>query len=163
MMRCGTWLRSWCPRRGGWPRPGTSGSRTGCWMPAGRWSSRWRRTLRSFRRRDARWRRSGPTAWTCCGGGGFLAAASVAWDKATTAEARDFARWMQVADKPARVHWRHRDGGGPAAGAGQDKPAAGLQFVTTVTSISDGTTLLATIDWEAAITALDAGKLPCGG
>jgi hypothetical protein len=55
----------------------------------------------------------------------FLAAAGVAWDKATTAEARDFARWMQVADKPARVHWRHRDGG-PAAGAGRDKPAAAL-------------------------------------
>jgi integrase len=56
----------------------------------------------------------------------FLAAAGVGWDKATSAEARDFARWMQVADKPARVHWRYRDGGGPAAGAGQDKPAAGL-------------------------------------
>jgi hypothetical protein len=37
------------------------------------------------------------------------------------------------------------------------------QFVTTATSISDGTTLLAAIDWEAAITALDAGKLPCSG
>ena len=37
------------------------------------------------------------------------------------------------------------------------------QFVTTATSISDGITLLATIDWEAAITALDAGKLPCSG
>jgi hypothetical protein len=37
------------------------------------------------------------------------------------------------------------------------------QFVTTATSISDGTTLLATINWEAAITALDAGKLPCSG
>jgi hypothetical protein len=37
------------------------------------------------------------------------------------------------------------------------------QFATTATSISDGTTLLATIDWEAAITALDAGKLPCSG
>ena len=37
------------------------------------------------------------------------------------------------------------------------------QFVTTATSISDGTTLLATIDWAAAITALDAGKLPCSG
>jgi hypothetical protein len=37
------------------------------------------------------------------------------------------------------------------------------QFTTTATSISDGTTLLATIDWEAAITALDAGKLPCSG
>ena len=31
------------------------------------------------------------------------------------------------------------------------------QFVTTATSISDGTTLLATIDWEAAIAALHAG------
>ena len=29
----------------------------------------------------------------------FLAAAGVAWDRATSAEARDFARWMQVADK----------------------------------------------------------------
>ena len=37
------------------------------------------------------------------------------------------------------------------------------QFITTATSISDGTTVLATIDWEAAITALDAGKLPCSG
>jgi hypothetical protein len=37
------------------------------------------------------------------------------------------------------------------------------QFVTTATSISDGTTLLASIDWAAAITALDAGKLPCSG
>ena len=37
------------------------------------------------------------------------------------------------------------------------------QFATTATSISDGTTLLATIDWAAAITALDAGKLPCSG
>jgi hypothetical protein len=37
------------------------------------------------------------------------------------------------------------------------------QFTTTATSISDGTTLLAIIDWEAAVTALDAGKLPCSG
>ena len=37
------------------------------------------------------------------------------------------------------------------------------QFITTATSISDGTTLLATIDWAAAITALDSGKLPCSG
>ena len=34
----------------------------------------------------------------------WLAAAGVAWDKATPAEGRDFARWMQVADKrPART------------------------------------------------------------
>ena len=37
------------------------------------------------------------------------------------------------------------------------------QFITAATSISDGTTLLATIDWEATVTALDAGKLPCSG
>lgn len=37
------------------------------------------------------------------------------------------------------------------------------QFITTATSISDGTTLLASIDWAAAITALDSGKLPCSG
>jgi site-specific recombinase XerD len=36
----------------------------------------------------------------------FLWAAGVAWDRATRAEARDFCRWLQVAGKPARPHWR---------------------------------------------------------
>jgi hypothetical protein len=35
-------------------------------------------------------------------------------------------------------------------------------FIETGTSISDGTTLMAVIDWPAAIAALDAGDLPCG-
>jgi hypothetical protein len=35
-------------------------------------------------------------------------------------------------------------------------------FITTGTSISDGTTHMASIDWPAAITALDAGCLPSG-
>jgi hypothetical protein len=35
-------------------------------------------------------------------------------------------------------------------------------FIATGTSISDGTTLMASINWPAAITALDAGRLPCG-
>jgi len=35
-------------------------------------------------------------------------------------------------------------------------------FITTGTSISDGTTLMASIGWAAAVTALDAGRLPCG-
>ena len=35
-------------------------------------------------------------------------------------------------------------------------------FIETGASISDGTTLMAAIDWPAAITALDAGQLPCG-
>ena len=36
-------------------------------------------------------------------------------------------------------------------------------FITTGISISDGTTLMADIDWDAAITALHAGELPCSG
>ncbi len=39
----------------------------------------------------------------------FLRAVGVAWDRATRAEARDFCRWLQVAGKPARPHWRRRD------------------------------------------------------
>ncbi|GDY70268.1 hypothetical protein SAV14893_096610 [Streptomyces avermitilis] len=36
----------------------------------------------------------------------FLWALEVHWDQATRAEARDFCRWLQLADKPVRVHWR---------------------------------------------------------
>jgi len=36
----------------------------------------------------------------------FVWAAGVGWDQATRAEARDFMRWLQVAGKPARPHWR---------------------------------------------------------
>src|SRR5260370_1034381 len=44
----------------------------------------------------------------------FLWAAGVPWDQATRVEARDFVRWVQIAGKPARPHWR---GGDDAAGA----------------------------------------------
>ena len=37
------------------------------------------------------------------------------------------------------------------------------RFITTGTSISDGVTLLASIDWEAAVAALHAGELPASG
>jgi hypothetical protein len=37
------------------------------------------------------------------------------------------------------------------------------RFITAGTSISDGVTLLASIDWEAAVTALHAGELPASG
>jgi integrase len=40
----------------------------------------------------------------------FLWAIEVAWDRATRVEARDFCRWIRLADKPARTH---RGGGGP--------------------------------------------------
>jgi integrase len=39
----------------------------------------------------------------------FLWAVGVPWERATPTEARDFARWMQMAGKPARPHWRHPD------------------------------------------------------
>ena len=39
----------------------------------------------------------------------FLWAARVPWNMATRIEARDFCRWMQVAGKPARPHWRTPD------------------------------------------------------
>lgn len=41
----------------------------------------------------------------------FLWAVDVAWDRAGRVEARDFCRWLQVAGRPARGHWRRRDDG----------------------------------------------------
>ena len=38
----------------------------------------------------------------------FLWAAGVAWDRATRAGARDFCRWLAVAGKPVRPHWREQ-------------------------------------------------------
>ena len=37
------------------------------------------------------------------------------------------------------------------------------RFITAGPSISDGVTLLASIDWETAVTALHAGELPASG
>ncbi len=42
----------------------------------------------------------------------------VAWDRATRAGARDFSRWLQVAGKQPRPHWRTASAGGPVAVAG---------------------------------------------
>jgi len=39
----------------------------------------------------------------------FLWAVGVRWERATRSEARDFSRWLVVAGKPARAHWRHPD------------------------------------------------------
>lgn len=39
----------------------------------------------------------------------FLWAIEVTWDRAARTEARDFARWLQVAGKPVRPHWRSPD------------------------------------------------------
>src|ERR1039457_2190753 len=37
------------------------------------------------------------------------------------------------------------------------------RFITAGTSISDGVTLLASLDWETAVTAFHAGELPASG
>jgi site-specific recombinase XerD len=60
----------------------------------------------------------------------FLWAVEVGWDQATRAEARDFLRWIQVAGKPSRPHWRYPGGGAPGAGkswavAGSPNPVTG--------------------------------------
>jgi integrase len=39
----------------------------------------------------------------------FLWVVGVSWERATRVEARDFSRWLQVAGKPTRPHWRRRD------------------------------------------------------
>jgi hypothetical protein len=46
----------------------------------------------------------------------FLWAAGVAWDQATRVEAREFCRWLMVAGKPVRPHWRVRRGGSDLPG-----------------------------------------------
>ncbi|MEU8793493.1 site-specific integrase [Streptomyces sp. NPDC048643] len=38
----------------------------------------------------------------------FLWAFDIEWDRAGREDARDFMLWMKLADKPQRVHWRHR-------------------------------------------------------
>jgi integrase len=59
----------------------------------------------------------------------FLWAVGLGWDEATRTEARDFCRWLQVADKPTRPHWRSPAGeSGPAtvrAGAGTANAVTG--------------------------------------
>jgi integrase len=63
----------------------------------------------------------------------FLWAVDVGWDRATRVEARDFCRWLQVAGKPVRPHWRHRGAcvdpaaGGAAAGPGRRPYAVGVR------------------------------------
>lgn len=53
----------------------------------------------------------------------FLWAAEVAWDRATQTEARDFSRWLLVAGKPVRVHWRKQDQEAASADATTTGPA----------------------------------------
>lgn len=76
-------------------------------------SGRAEATLKSYAKALLRWFR-------------FCWAIMVPWDQATRAEARDFCRWLQLADKPARPHWRHPgDPPVPRTGAGAVNPVTG--------------------------------------
>ncbi|WNV84920.1 site-specific integrase [Umezawaea sp. Da 62-37] len=53
----------------------------------------------------------------------FLHAVDVVWNRAVQVEARDFMRWMRIADKPVRTHWRRRED--PAAASRAASPPVG--------------------------------------
>ena len=38
----------------------------------------------------------------------YLWAFGIEWDRAVREDALDFMLWRKLADKPVRVHWRHR-------------------------------------------------------
>jgi site-specific recombinase XerD len=68
----------------------------------------------------------------------FLRAAGVRWDRATRAEARDFSRWLQVAGKQARPHWRGGDAdGGAAVPAGAYAPSVRAHSETVLRAFYD--------------------------
>ena len=52
----------------------------------------------------------------------FLWAVGVGWDQATRVEARDFCRWLQVAGKPVRPHWRYPTVAAPGSGGARAGP-----------------------------------------
>jgi site-specific recombinase XerD len=51
----------------------------------------------------------------------------VGWDDAGRAEARDFSRWLQVAGKPVRAHWRRLGESASKASAGAEPYAASVR------------------------------------
>ena len=55
----------------------------------------------------------------------------IAWDRATRVEARDFCRWMQIAGKQPRPHWRVSGAASPS------KPARGQAFAPSVRAHSE--------------------------
>ena len=93
----------------------SGGCRSGC---STRRASRWRRCRHisgTCRRQDGRRRRCARMGWICCAGFDSCGAIGVEWNRATRVEARDFSRWMLLAGKPSRPHWRHPDEPAPPA------------------------------------------------
>ncbi|MEU5239766.1 tyrosine-type recombinase/integrase [Streptomyces lydicus] len=62
----------------------------------------------------------------------FLWTLKIPWDRATRADARDFTRWLQLADKPVRLHWRYQRYGIPPEGLPQkSRPDRGTPNAVT--------------------------------
>ncbi len=61
----------------------------------------------------------------------FLWTVGVSWQRASRADARDFCRWLQLGGKPARTHWRRKDGNGGATAT------AGSVYSTSVRAHSE--------------------------
>lgn len=59
----------------------------------------------------------------------FVWSIDMPWNQATRVEARDFCRWLQVADKPVRRHWRHD-------GEDREKPTAAVHPVVSVNPVT---------------------------
>ena len=77
----------------------------------------------------------------------FLWAIGVPWNRATRVEARDFSRWMLVAGKPTRPHWRRPN-------EAPDRSATGQAYAPSVRAHSE-TVLRGFYDFH-----LDAGSGP---
>ena len=56
----------------------------------------------------------------------FLWAVEIGWDQATRSEARDFCRWLAVAEVPTRPHWRRATSDAAAGGAGGSDQTGGV-------------------------------------
>jgi site-specific recombinase XerD len=77
----------------------------------------------------------------------FLWAIRVPWNRATRVEARDFCRWLLLAGKPSRPHWRKSD-------EVPDRPSTGQAYAPSVRAHSE-TVLRAFYDFH-----VDAGTGP---
>jgi len=68
----------------------------------------------------------------------FLWSVGVAWDRATRAEARDFCRWLLVAGKPRRPHWRrHGEAETTVWASGAGSPTAATPYAASVRAHSE--------------------------
>src|SRR6266536_3687177 len=67
----------------------------------------------------------------------FLWAAGVAWDRAARAEARDFCRWLLVAGKPARPHWRKQGDTATVTRSTRAASSAGEPYAASVRAHSE--------------------------